>query len=136
MRLVLSGHDHMGGYAQHEHVHFVTIEAMLEGRQWATLLVSTSAVFLHRWLTYFKHDSMLCIKCASCECLSGFSVTDPLAAGGLSQTALSSNVLLNGNRDCDDALVVHLRLAFCLDLCSWMRNETCIWRTSCLCCML
>ena len=32
MRLVLSGHDHMGGYAQHRHVHFVTVEAMLEGK--------------------------------------------------------------------------------------------------------
>ncbi|KAL3149222.1 hypothetical protein ABBQ32_002045 [Trebouxia sp. C0010 RCD-2024] len=31
VRLVLSGHDHMGGYAQHGHVHFVTVEAMLEG---------------------------------------------------------------------------------------------------------
>ncbi|KAL3149220.1 hypothetical protein ABBQ32_002045 [Trebouxia sp. C0010 RCD-2024] len=30
VRLVLSGHDHMGGYAQHGHVHFVTVEAMLE----------------------------------------------------------------------------------------------------------
>ena len=34
VRLVLSGHDHMGGYAQHGHVHFVTVEAMLEGRHW------------------------------------------------------------------------------------------------------
>ena len=31
MRLVLSGHDHIGGYAQHGHIHFVTLEAMLEG---------------------------------------------------------------------------------------------------------
>ena len=34
VRLVLSGHDHMGGYAQHGHVHFVTVEAMLEGKLW------------------------------------------------------------------------------------------------------
>ncbi len=32
VRLVLSGHDHIGGYAQHDHVHFVTVEAMLEGK--------------------------------------------------------------------------------------------------------
>ena len=31
MRLVLSGHDHIGGYVQHGHIHFVTLEAMLEG---------------------------------------------------------------------------------------------------------
>ena len=32
VRLVLSGHDHIGGYAQHGHIHFVTVEAMLEGK--------------------------------------------------------------------------------------------------------
>ena len=31
VRLVLSGHDHVGGYAQHGRIHFVTVEAMLEG---------------------------------------------------------------------------------------------------------
>ena len=31
VRLVLSGHDHIGGYSQQGHVHFVTVEAMLEG---------------------------------------------------------------------------------------------------------
>lgn len=31
VRLVLSGHDHTGGYAQRGHIHFVTVEAMLEG---------------------------------------------------------------------------------------------------------
>lgn len=29
--LCLSGHDHPGGYACIQHVHFVTVEAMLEG---------------------------------------------------------------------------------------------------------
>lgn len=38
VRLVLSGHDHMGGYAQHGHVHFVTVEAMLEGRKQHALM--------------------------------------------------------------------------------------------------
>jgi hypothetical protein len=31
VRLVLSGHDHMGGYAVVDKVHFVTLEAVLEG---------------------------------------------------------------------------------------------------------
>ena len=39
VRLVLSGHDHMGGYAQHRHIHFVTVEAMLEGEFWDTVLL-------------------------------------------------------------------------------------------------
>ena len=30
-RLVLSGHDHMGGYACIQGKHFVTLEALLEG---------------------------------------------------------------------------------------------------------
>ena len=50
MRLVLSGHDHMGGYAQHGHVHFVTVEAMLEGRKKHALMqvvsYSASAILL------------------------------------------------------------------------------------------
>lgn len=43
MRLVLSGHDHMGGYAQHGRVHFVTVEAMLEGELVHVFLLTARA---------------------------------------------------------------------------------------------
>ena len=48
VRLVLSGHDHMGGYAQHGHVHFVTVEAMLEGKLWFAVHNSNSVVALYQ----------------------------------------------------------------------------------------
>ncbi len=57
VRLVLSGHDHMGGYAQHGHVHFVTVEAMLEGKLWCAVHIvivwlpcTSMASFMHNYL--------------------------------------------------------------------------------------
>lgn len=40
--VALSGHDHMGGYALVEGVHYVTLEAMLEGNTLQLLVLCVS----------------------------------------------------------------------------------------------
>lgn len=47
--LAFAGHDHMGGYEQHSHTHFVTVEAMLEGR----VQTACSSERQSKWSTAF-----------------------------------------------------------------------------------
>ena len=82
VRLVLSGLDHMGGYAQHGHVHFVTVEAMLEGKLWYAMPCSNSVVALYQ---HSNFHAQLTWQLLVIVVLAGHSATllHPLYKGGI-----------------------------------------------------
>ena len=74
VRLVLSGHDHMGGYAQHGHVHFVTVEAMLEGELGSAVPGSDCVVAL------YQHGKFHNYIATAGQCCPGRPFCNPVAS--------------------------------------------------------
>ena len=63
--LALAGHDHMGGYKQHGNVHFITLEAMLEGEAAQTL-----GRRVHVGVATVCKLAASCVACSDLDCNS------------------------------------------------------------------